>query len=32
MVQMPNMIKQFMKINKYGRPGTKRKKTTKGHS
>ena len=29
MVQMPNMIKQFMKINKYGRPGTKRRKTTK---
>ena len=29
MVQMPNMIKQFMKINKYGRPGTKRSKTTK---
>ena len=29
MVQMPNMIKQFMKINKYGRPGIKRSKTTK---
>ena len=29
MVQKPIMIQQFMKINKYGRPGTKRKKTTK---
>ena len=29
MVQMPNMITQFMKINKYGRPGIKRSKTTK---
>ena len=29
MVQKPIMIQQFMKINKYGRPGTKRTKTTK---
>lgn len=29
MVQKPIMIQQFMKVNKYGRPGTKRKKTTK---
>lgn len=29
MVQKPEMIEKFMKINKYGRPGTKRRKTTK---
>ena len=29
MVQKPEMIEKFMKINKYGRPGTKRSKTTK---
>lgn len=29
MVQKPEMIEKFMKINKYGRPGTKRTKTTK---
>ena len=27
MVQKPEMIEKFMKINKYGRPGTKRSKT-----
>lgn len=29
MVQKPEMIEKFMKINKYGRPGTKRRRTTK---
>ena len=29
MVQKPEMIEKFMKINRYGRPGTKRTKTTK---
>ena len=28
-VQKPTVIERFMKINKYGRPGTKRSKTTK---
>lgn len=29
MVQKPEMIEKFMKINRYGRPGTKRRRTTK---
>lgn len=29
MVQKPEMIERIMKINKYGRPGTKRNRTTK---